>query len=39
MLTLIAVCFALVVSLGLRALGDTYQHTYGGGWPVSSWSS
>ena len=34
MLALIAVCFALVVSLGLRALGETHQHFYGGGWPV-----
>ena len=34
MLVLIAVCFALVVSLLLRAAGDTYQHTYGAAWPV-----
>ena len=34
MLTLIAVCFALVVSLGLRALGDVHQPFYGAGWPI-----
>ena len=34
MLVLIAVCFALVVSLLLRAAGDTYQHTYGASWPI-----
>ena len=34
MLTLIVVCFALVVSLLLRAGGDTYEPFYGGGWPV-----
>ena len=36
MLALIAVCFALVVSLGLRALGDTHQPFYGAAWPVIS---
>ena len=34
MLVLIAVCFALVVSLALRVFGDSYQHTYGNGWPI-----
>ena len=34
MLALIAVCFALVVSLGLRALGDTHQPFYGAAWPI-----
>ena len=34
MIVLIAVCFALVVSLGLRALGDYLQHVYLGGWPI-----
>lgn len=34
MLALIAVGFALVVSLGLRALGDTHQPFYGAGWPI-----
>ena len=34
MLVLIAVCFALVVSLGLRALGDYLQHFYVGSWPI-----
>ena len=34
MLALIAVCFALAVSLLLRAAGHDYQHTYGSGWPI-----
>ena len=34
MLALIAVGFALVVSLGLRALGETHQPFYGAGWPI-----
>ena len=34
MVVLVAVCFALCVSLALRALGDTYQHEFGGSWPV-----
>ncbi len=34
MLALIAVGFALVVSLGLRALGDTHQPFYGASWPI-----
>ena len=34
MLTLIAVCFALVVSLGLRALADVHQPFYGASWSI-----
>ena len=34
MLTLIAVCFALAVSLLLRVAGHDYQHFYGSGWPI-----
>ena len=34
MLTLIAVCFALAVSLLLRVAGHEYQHVYGSGWPI-----
>ena len=34
MLVLIAVCFALVVSLVLRTLGDDFRHTFGASWPL-----
>ena len=34
MLVLIAVCFALCVSVVLRTFGDAYDHTYGPGWPI-----
>ena len=34
MLCLIAVCFALVVSLLLRAAGHHYQDDYGAAWPI-----
>ncbi len=34
MLVLIAVCFALVVSLALRTFGDDFGHAYGPAWPM-----
>ena len=38
MLVLIAVCLALAVSVLLRVMGDTFQHTYGSGWPIAQFA-